>query len=417
MRDDDDAAGRVRPVLICLLRRPLPDLPPAPDESPVYTNEKYGFVALSRYADVVKAHRDWDTFSSAHGVDLGTLSSGEAPPDPISMIMMDPPEHHHMRTLVNRVFTPRAVADLEPMVRGIISGYLDELSDRTTFDAVAEFAGPFPVDVIGTLLGVPRANRQQIRHQIDLMLHREPGDHGPNKKGMAAAHEFGAYLYELVVDKRARVSSGDAPSSDGGSDDLLTRLCTLEAVHDDGERTRLDDIEITGFAALLAGAGSETVTKLFGSALVLLARNPGQWAKVREDPALIPGALEEVLRYWPPSQYQGRFSVRESELHGVRIPEGVPVLLLTGAANHDEREFEDPDRFDIERVPGMALGFGHGIHTCLGAALARLESRIAIEEWIRRWPEFDIDEDGLKRVHMANVAGYSNVPVNVPGVA
>ena len=256
-----------------------------------------------------------------------------------------------MRTLVNRVFTPRAVADLEPMVRGIISGYLDELSDRTTFDAVAEFAGPFPVDVIGTLLGVPRANRQQIRHQIDLMLHREPGDHGPNKKGMAAAHEFGAYLYELVVDKRARVSSGDAPSSDGGSDDLLTRLCTLEAVRDDGERTRLDDIEITGFAALLAGAGSETVTKLFGSALVLLARNPGQWAKVREDPALIPGALEEVLRYWPPSQYQGRFSVRESELHGVRIPEGVPVLLLTGAANHDEREFEDPDRFDIDAFP------------------------------------------------------------------
>lgn len=372
------------------------------DEAPVYTNDNYGFVALSRYSDVVQAHRDFDTFSSAHGVDLGTLSSGSPPPEPLSMIMMDPPEHHHMRALVNRVFTPRAVADLEPMVRRTICRYLDELEGRATFDAVTQLAGPFPIEVIGTLLGVPAADRQQIRHQVDQMLHREPGALGPNDEGTAAAHAFGAYLYELVVDKRAHPS-----------DDLLSKLCTVEALRDDGGRTRLDDIEITGFAALLAGAGSETVTKLFGSALVLFARNRDQWRRLCADSTLIPGSLEEVLRYWPPSQYQGRFSVRESELHGVRIPEGVPVLLLTGAANHDEREFEEPDRFDIGRVPGMALGFGHGIHTCLGAALARMESRIAIEEWVHRWPQFEVDESGLKRVHMANVAGYSSVPIEV----
>src|ERR1700721_2115068 len=372
------------------------------DEAPVYMNEKYGFVALSRYADVVRAHRDWDTFSSAHGVELGTLSSGGPVPEPVSMIMMDPPAHNHMRALVNRVFTPRAVAELERMVRDVVSGYLHELDGQTTFDAVTDIAGPFPVEVICTLLGVPAEDRQQIRHQVDLMLHREPGELRPTEEGSAAAGAVGAYLYDLVVDKRAHPS-----------DDLLSELCMVEAVRDDGGRSRLDDVEITGFAALLAAAGSETVTKLVGSAVVLFARNPDEWRKVLTDPAVIPGSVEEVLRFWPPSQYQGRFSVRESELHGVTIPEGLPVLLLTGAATHDEREFEDPDRFDVERVPGMALGFGHGIHTCLGAALARLESRVVIEEWSRRWPEFEVDESRLERVHMANVAGYSSVPVAV----
>ncbi len=372
------------------------------DEAPVYRNDRYGFVALSRYADVVGAHRDWETYSSSYGVDLVTLASGVPPSEPLSMIMMDPPSHHHMRTLVNRVFTPRAVAELEPMVRAVIGSYLDSLEGRDEFDAVADLAGPFPIEVISSMLGIPAADRQRIRHQVDLMLHREPGATGVNEKAMAAGHTFGAYLYDLVVDKRANPT-----------DDLLSRLCAVEAEREGGERSGLDDIEITGFAALLAAAGSETVTKLVGSAVVLFSRNPDQWRKVLDDPAVVPNAVEEVLRYWPPSQYQGRFSIRESELHGVRIAAGVPVLLLTGAATRDEREFELPDLFDVGRAPGMALGFGHGVHTCLGAALARLESRIAIEQWALRWPEFEVDEDGLERVHMANVAGYSNVPVAV----
>ena len=292
-------------------------------------------------------------------MDLVTLASGRPPPEPVSMIMMDPPAHHHMRTLVNRVFTPRAVAELEPMVRQVIGVYLDALEERHTFDAVTDLAGPFPVEVICSMLGIPAADRQQIRRQVDEMLHREPGSIGANEKGLEAAHAFGAYLYDLVVAKRANPS-----------DDLLSRLCTVEAVRDDGEKTRLDDVEITGFAALLAAAGSETVTKLVGSAVFLFARYPDEWRKVLVDPSKIPNAVEEVLRFLPPSQYQGRFSIRESELHGVTIPADVPVLLLTGAATRDEREFEQPDRFDVDRAPGMALGFGHGIHTCLGAALA-----------------------------------------------
>jgi cytochrome P450 len=319
------------------------------------------------------------------------------------MIMMDPPEHHNMRTLVNRVFTPRAMSDLEPMIRSVIGSYFDALEGKDNFDAVTELAGPFPIEVISSMLGIPAADRQQMRHQVDQMLHREPGEMGANQDGLAAAYAFGAYLYDLVVDKRANPS-----------DDLLSQLCAVEALRDGGDRSGLDDVEITGFATLLAAAGSETVTKLVGNAVVLFAQNREQWRKVLDDPSRIPNAVEEVLRYLPPSQYQGRFSIRESELHGVRIPAGVPVLLLTGAATRDEREFEQPDRFNVDRTPGMALGFGHGIHTCLGAALARLESRIALEEWSRRFPAFDVDESGLRRVHMANVAGYSNVPVTVP---
>lgn len=381
---------------------PYPTYKRLRDEAPVYTNDKYGFVALTRYTDVVQAHRDWETFSSAHGVDLGTLASGNLPSEHVSMIMMDPPEHHHMRALVNRVFTPKAVAELEPRVREIICSHLDELDPRAGFDAVADLSGPFPVEVICSMLGVPAEDSQRIRHQVDLMLHREPGNLKPTQAGTDAAIAFGSYLYELVVDKRAHPS-----------DDLLSRLCTVEAVRDDGVKSGLDDVEITGFATLLAAAGSETVTKLVGSAVVLFARNPEQWRKILDDPTKIANGVEEALRYWPPSQYQGRFSIRDSELHGVAIPEGMPVLLITGAANHDEREFDEPDVFDVDRKPGMALGLGHGIHTCLGAALARLETRVAIEEWSRRWPEFEIDEDGLKRVQMANVAGFSNVPVSV----
>jgi cytochrome P450 len=214
--------------------------------------------------------------------------------------------------------------------------------------------------------------------------------------------EFATYLYELVTEKRQRPA-----------DDMLSRLCSAEVAREDGVTTALDDVEITGFAMLLAAAGAETVTKLVANAIVLFARNPAEWQKVLTDKDRLPAAVEEILRYWPPSQYQGRFSMRERTFCDTTIPAGQPILLLTGAATRDERAFADPDRFNVDRKPGLAIGFGHGIHTCLGAALARMESRIAIEEWARRWPRFAIDEGGLRRVQMANVAGFSSVPVAV----
>jgi cytochrome P450 len=370
------------------------------DEAPVYFSEQYGFWALSRYEDVVAATRDWETYSSTKGVDLVMLRSGETPPP--SMIMMDPPEHHRMRLLVSKIFSPHAIGELEPMVREVIGSVLDDLTDRKDFDAVGDFAGPFPVEIISRMLGIPVEDRQRIRHWADSFLHREVGATEYGDQALRSMLEFATYLYELVTEKRQRPA-----------DDMLSRLCSAEVAREDGVTTALDDVEITGFAMLLAAAGAETVTKLVANAIVLFARNPAEWQKVLTDKDRLPAAVEEILRYWPPSQYQGRFSMRERTFCDTTIPAGQPILLLTGAATRDERAFADPDRFNVDRKPGLAIGFGHGIHTCLGAALARMESRIAIEEWARRWPRFAIDEGGLRRVEMANVAGFSSVPVAV----
>ena len=372
------------------------------DEAPVYFNETYGFYALSRFADVVAAHRDWQGFSSAHGVDLSMLTKTR--PDDIRnmrlIIMMDPPEHDRFRALVSRVFTPRAVTALEPMVREVITGYLAHLEDRDTFDVVEEFSAPFPVEIITRMLGVPEGERQQIREWLDLSLHRERGQMAPTPEGIEAGIASGTYYYELVAEKRRNPV-----------DDMLSRLAQVTVDRGDGVETGLDDAEIAGFASLLGGAGAETVTKLVGNAVVLFHRHPDQWQRVVDDPGLIPQAVEEILRLLPPSQYQGRFSVQDRTFEGGTIPAGYPVLLLTGAATRDPRAFDRPDDFDIDRPPSVAIGLGHGVHSCLGAALARMESRIAIEELAKRFRRLEVDESGLRRVHMSNVAGYANVPV------
>jgi cytochrome P450 len=363
------------------------------DEAPVYRNDHYGFSALSRYDDVVAAHRDWRTFTSTHGITIDMLTD----PDGATLtrmsrgqiIFMDPPEHDRVRGLVSRVFTPKAVADLEPMIRDLVRATLDGL-DPSNMDLVAEFSAPFPVEVISTILGVPAGDRQQIRHWTDTMLSREPGNPNPTRAGMEAALQLGLFIHGLAEQKRRTPG-----------DDMVSGLCAAG----------LSDEEVAGFSILLAAAGSETVTKLIGNGVVLFGRHADQWAKVRADRDLLVPAVEEILRYWAPSQYQGRWSTAATEWHGVTIPAGEPVLLVTGAANRDERAYADPDRFDVTRPLKLNVGFGHGIHTCLGAALARLESRIAFDEIADRWPEYAVDEANCRRVHMSNVAGYSNVPV------
>lgn len=374
------------------------------DEAPVYYSEKYDFYALSRHADVTAAYKNFETFSSSRGVDLSTIKKGfqtQGLPVPKLIIMMDPPDHNRMRVLVSRVFTPRAISNLEPMVREVISGYLDR-APQPSFDVVQDFSGPFPVEIITTMLGVPQEHRQQIRHWLDRSLHREPGQIGVSEDGIAAGMEAGLFYYNLIVEKREKPG-----------DDMISRLIQAEITRDDGTATSLDDVEIAGFVSLLGGAGAETVTKLVGNAPVLFADNPDQWQKVLDDPSLIPSAVEEILRYHPPAQYVCRYTLKPITLHGVTIPADKPVLLINGAASRDERVYEDPDRFDIERDQGQNIGFGYGVHSCLGAALARMESRIAIELLRERMPRFEVDRDGLRRVNMTNVAGYSNVPVTV----
>jgi cytochrome P450 len=378
---------------------PYPTYKRLRDEAPVYYNEKYGFYALSRHEDVSEAYRDHQAFSSSHGVDLATMTSDE-PIHPI-LIMMDPPEHNRMRVLVSRVFTPRAIGAQEPMVREVITHFLDQ-ADSKQFDVVHDFSALFPVEIITRMLGVPPESRQDVRLWLDRTLTREAGQIGMSEDGLAAAMESGLMYYNLIVSKR------ETPG-----DDMISKLIAAELKNDDGTISRLDDVEIAGFASLLGGAGAETVTKLIGNAAVLFADNPEQWQKVLDDPAQIPAAVEEILRYHPPAQYVGRWTLKDVTLHGVTIPKDSPVLLVNGSASRDERAYDDPNRFDIAREQGQNIGFGYGIHSCLGAALARMESRIALELLRERMPRFEVDRAGLRRVNMTNVAGFSHVPVTV----
>ena len=374
------------------------------DEAPVYYSEKYDFYALSRHADVTAAYKNVEVFSSSKGVDLSTIKYGfqnRDMPVPKLLIMIDPPDHNRLRVLVSRVFTPRAIASMEPVVRSIITKFLDQC-DPKKFDVVEDWSERFPVEVISTMLGVPEENRQQIKKWLDRSLHRKPGEIGVSEDGIEAGMEAGLFYYTLIVQKR-----------ENPGDDMISRLIEAEITREDGTTTSLDDVEIAGFVSLLGGAGAETVTKLVGNAPVCFADNPEQWQKVLDDPAKIPGAVEELLRYHPPAQYVCRYTLKDITLHGVTIPAGKPVLLINGSASRDERVYKDPDVFDIEREQGQNIGFGYGVHSCLGAALARMESRIAIELMRERMPRFEVDRSGLQRVNMTNVAGFANVPVTV----
>lgn len=374
------------------------------DEAPCFRSERWGFYALSRFDDMVEASKRTDLFSSAHGVDYEHLTAPDEVVEAMDLLIMkDPPEHTRYRKLVSRAFTPRSISRWDGVVREVIGRYLDRLDGRVEVDMVGDFAAPFPVEIISAILGVPESDRQNIRLWTDQMLHREEGQAVTSDAQAEAAMAQIGYFADLVQEKRR------APG-----DDMLSDLCEAEVDDEDGEgTTKLTDAEIVSFGMLLGAAGSETVTKLIGGGLVLFARNPDQWQLVVDDADRIPNAVEEILRYWPPSQYQGRYSTRDSEWHGVTIPAHSPVLLLTGAAAHDPRHYDDPDRFDIGRKPDLSIGFGHGAHSCIGAALARLESVVAFEEIRERWPAFTVDESGLERVQMSNVAGYSKVPVTL----
>ena len=371
------------------------------DEAPVYYNEEHDFYALTRHADVAAALKDHETYSSTKGCDLSMVRSEEGPQK--SIIFMDPPEHRVFRSLVNKAFTPRAIEAQRQTVEEQIDRYLGQVNpDR--FDVVADFSGPFPVEVITRMAGVPEEYRQMVRHWIDTSLTREPGNIGYTEAGMAAAIESGVYYYKLAQERRA-----------DPRDDMISRLIAAEVPDDNGGTRSLDDIEIAGFTSLLGGAGAETVTKLVGSSVVTFAKNPDQWQQLLDDRSKIPAAVEEMLRYDGPVHYNVRFTLKEAHLHGTTIPAGKPVFLMKAAANRDPRAFTNAGVFDINRDRSEAqnLGFGYGIHSCLGAALARMETQVALERLLDFMPRYEVIWDGLEKVHMQNVAGYHHVPVRV----
>lgn len=372
------------------------------EKAPVYYSEKYDFYALSRHADVADGHKNFETYSSADGVDLGSIQSGQ-PPMHKSIIVMDPPEHRNMRGLVNKVFTPRAIGELKPLVTDLIDRHLGA-ADPANFDVVQDFSALFPIEVITTMLGVPEERRGQIRLWLDEFLHRDPGEVKISEAGLQAALQMVVVYYQVVKERRA------CPRND-----MISDLVSARVRRENGELTGLDNTEIAQFALVLGGAGAVTVTRLVASMAVLFAQHPEQWEKLQADRSKIPAAVEEVLRFEPPTQYNVRRSTKDVTLHGVTIPAGKPVFVLIGAANRDPDVWCDPDVFDIdrERVRAQNLGFGVGIHTCLGAALARMESVIALERLLDYMPRYEVDWDACRRVNMQNLAGWSNVPVRV----
>jgi len=372
------------------------------DEAPLYRNEQYDFWALSRYADVMAAHLDPRRFSSAHGTVLELM--GENPIATNQMIFMDQPEHTVFRRLVSRAFTIRRVAELEPQIRALCGQLLEAGRERGGFDYVADFGALVPANVIAMLLGVPAADREEVRQTIDTIFHLEPGVGMINDIAIVAMGELHGYIRDQLVERRSQPR-----------DDMLSDLLTAEVVEPDGTRRTLTLEEATDFGILLVVAGTETVARLIGWTGVTLAEHPDQRAELAGDRSLIPNAVEELLRYQAPSPVNGRWTTAAVELHGTEVPAGSKILLLTGSAGRDDRVFPDADRFDIHRQLDQHVTFGYGIHFCLGAALARLEGRIALEETLARYPEWDVDLARSEFLFTSTVRGYSRLPITVPG--
>lgn len=370
---------------------PYPTYKRLRDEAPVYHNAERGFWALSRFHDVLAGLQDWETYSSVGGVAL-EKGSGQAPP---MIIAMDPPRQLKLRRLVSKVFTPRRIAELEPRVRALTLKHLEPLLARGEADILAEFAAKLPMDVISTMLGVPDEDQDQLRAWSDALLHREAGQGEVTSAGQEGARGIVVYFMRDIAKKRAHPG-----------DDLISALLQAEL---DGER--LADDEVLGFCFLLVIAGNETTTKMLGNAIVQLDRHRDQRDAIVADPSSMAGVVEEILRFDNSTQMLARGVTRDVTLHGRTIPAGARVLMLIGAGNRDERVFPNPDVFDVRRKHDQILHFGNGIHVCLGAALARLEGRVALEEVHRRMPDYVVERDRLVRVHSANVRGYSSVPV------
>ncbi|MCK9896155.1 cytochrome P450 [Frankia sp. AgB32] len=369
------------------------------DEAPVYRNDRYDFYALSRHADVDAASRNTKAYSSAHGTTLELLNSG-ADVSTGMMIFMDPPEHGRLRALVSRAFTPRRIALLHEQIRQRCRDLLDPYVGSGGFDYVTDFGAELPSRVISALLGVPASDQPHILEVINTTFHLEPGLGMTNDIAINAMFELHSYLTAQLAERR-----------ENPRDDMLTDLVHAEINEADGSKRNLTDEESANFGLLLVAAGTETVARLLGWASVLLADFPDQRQILADDPSAIPNGVEELLRFEAPSPAQGRWTTRELTLHGVTIPADSKVLLLTGSAGRDERAFANPDVLDVHRRLESHVSFGLGAHYCLGAPLARLEGRIALEETLSRFPTWEVDHDKAERLHTSTVRGYKKVPI------
>jgi cytochrome P450 len=368
------------------------------EEAPLYHNDKVGFYALSRHADVAPELTNWETYRSGRGTTTDIIMSGvEVPPGII--LFEDPPLHDLHRKLLSGVFTPRRMTAVEPKAREFCARALDPLVGSSGFDFIAHIGALMPMRTIGYLLGIPEQDQEAIRNHSDTnitLADGRPGDVDPDLFAKTIA------MFAEYVDWRA----------EHPSDDLMTDLLNADLEELDGTRRKLSRIELLTYISTVAGAGNETTTRLIGFIGQLLSDHPDQRRELVADHSLIPAAIEEVLRYEAPSPVQARYMARDAEYYGTNVPEGSVMLLLNGSANRDEAQYTDPDRFDIRRNP-RHLSFGHGLHFCLGSALARMEARVALEEVLKRFPDWEVDYPNAARAHTASVRGWARLPVTL----
>jgi len=365
------------------------------DEAPLYYNDKYNFYALSRYEDVSRDLMNFDVYRSGRGTTMDIIMSGlQLPPGVI--LFEDPPIHDLHRRLLSKVFTPRRMESIEPLTRAFCVRALDPLVGSGRFDFVENLGAMVPMRTIGYLLGIPEADQQAIRDKGGSQLTLKEGTFRAVPQDFL---EHSHQMFENYIDWRV----------DHPSDDLMTQLLNAEIEDDDGTR-RLTRSEVLLYTGMIAGAGNETTTRLIGFIGQLLAEHPDQRRQIVENPSLIPMAIEEVLRYEAPSPVQARYVARDIECHGTTIPAGSIMLLLNGSANRDERRYPEGEKFDIHRGD-THLSFGHGLHFCLGSALARMQARVALEEVVKRWPEWEVDYANARKAHTSSVRGWAKLPV------
>ena len=380
------------------------DLDPHPpfrrlrDESPVYYNERHDFWGLSRYADIDAALREPNKLSSAKGDILEVVKADPVMP-PGVFINEDPPLHTIHRALVSRAFTPKRIREIEEKVRAFCVACLDPIVGGDRFDFVTDLGAELPMRTIGMLVGIPDADQPSVRAHAHAVLRNKPGEPLPVRKH----RYFDGDMFSDYLTWRSK----------NPSDDLITELLNVEFEDETGTIRRLSHEELLIFLAVVAGAGVETTGRLFGWMGKVLGEHPDQLRDLADDPSLVPNAIEELLRYEPPGPHVARWVSEDVEFCGQTIPAGSALLLMLASANRDERHFDDPDRFDVHRRPGGLLTFGRGAHFCLGAPLARLEGRVALEEVLKRFPTWEIDIANARRSRTSTVRGWDSMPAIV----
>jgi cytochrome P450 len=376
---------------------PYPTFRRMREEAPLYYNEQHDFYAVSRFADVERGLLDSKTFISGRGGIIELIRANIEMPSGV-LIFEDPPMHTIHRRLMSRVFSPNRVAALEPKIRAFCARSLDPLVGEKEFDFIADLGAQMPMRVIGMLLGIPEQDQAAVRDRVDANLRTEAGQPMEVSENFLPTDIFGEY-----IDWRA----------EHPSDDIMTELLQAEFEDETGTVRRLSRDELLTYLSVITGAGNETTGRLIGWTGKVLADHPDQRQELVEDRSLIPGAIEELLRFETPAPHMCRYAVEDVEFHGQTVPEGSIVMFLPASANHDDRRFPDGDTFDIHRSQGKPLTFGYGIHLCLGAALARLEGRVALDEVLNRFPAWEVDMDRAKLAPTSTVRGWESLPVSV----